>query len=134
MTKRSSTGRARKRASRAPAARAARSAARTRGRSIAGPAADATLHLPSECTLADVHELKSKLTALLKTESPVCVDVSGLRRIDTASLQLLAAFARDRCASRRAIDIRGESTVFSEAVRLLGLDRLFDPAAGAHPL
>lgn len=134
MRKRSTTGRATERASRAPTSRAGRSAARTRNRSGSATAVTAAFSLPAECTLADVHGLKSQLTALLKTQDPVCVDVSGLRRIDTASLQLLAAFARDRRASRLAVDLRGESTVFEEAVRLLGLDRLFARAPGPHRL
>lgn len=86
------------------------------------------MRLPEECTLAEVHDLKSKLAARLKAEHPVCVDVSGVRRIDTASLQLLAAFARDRHASRLAVDLRGESEAFAEGVRLLGLRELFDRA------
>lgn len=95
--------------------------------------ADAALHLPEECTLAAVHDLKSKLAALLKAESPVCVYVSDVRRIDTASLQLLAAFARDRRANRLALDVRGESAAFEEGIRLLGLARLFDLPPAAHP-
>ena len=123
MSKRSSTARASKRAARRPAPGVGRSAA---ARAPRRRAADAALCLPAECTLADVHGLKSKLAALLKTESPVCVDVSGVRRIDTASLQLLAAFTRDRRAARLAVDVCGESAVFEEAVRLVGLGRLFD--------
>ena len=129
MSKRPSTARARKRVRRPPVPRAARSrAGRTRNRG----AADAALSLPEECTLADAATLKVRLAALLATENPVTLDVSGVRRIDTASLQLLAAFTRDRRASRLAVDVRGESPAFGEAVRLTGLGRLFDVAPRAH--
>ena len=136
MSKRLPT-RSKKRATRSP--RANRSAARRarggpRGRtSETQAAADTALRLPAECTLAEVHELKSKLAALLKAEHAVCLDVSSVRRIDTASLQLLAAFARDRRASRLAVDLQGESAAFEEAVRLLGLRRLFDRDLVSNP-
>jgi anti-anti-sigma regulatory factor len=131
MSKRSSTARARTRVRHPPGPRAGRSLA-TRARDRR--AADAALALPAECTLADAATLKVRLAALLTTESPVTIDVSGVRRIDTASLQLLAAFARDRRASRLAVGVRGESPAFGEAVRLTGLARLFDVAPRAHPV
>jgi len=90
--------------------------------------------LPAECTLGNVHELKSKLAALLKAEPPLFVDVSGVQRVDTASLQLLAAFVRDRQASRLAVDLRGESAAFAEGVRLLGLRRSFERVPADPPL
>jgi len=131
MSKRSPTARARSRVRRPPAPRAGRSrAARTRNRG----AADAAFSLPEECTLADAATLKVRLAALLATDNPVTIDVSGVRRIDTASLQLLAAFTRDRRASCLAVDVRGESPAFGEAVRLTGLGRLFDVAPRAHPV
>jgi len=131
MSKRSPTARARTRARRPPAPRAGRSlAARTRDRGTA----EAALSLPEECTLADAATLKVRLAALLTTENSVTIDVSGVRRIDTASLQLLASFTRDRRASALAVDVRGESPAFGEAVRLTGLGRLFDGAPRAHPV
>lgn len=131
MSKRSPTARARARVRRPPAPHAGRSrAARTPGRG----AADAALSLPEECTLADAATLKMRLAALLTTDSPVTIDVRGVRRIDTASLQLLAAFTSDRRASRLVVDVRGESPAFGEAVRLTGLGRLFDLARRADPV
>jgi ABC-type transporter Mla MlaB component len=130
MSKRSSTARARTRVRRPPAPRAGLRASRTRHRGAAG----AALSLPEECTLSDAASLKVRLAALLATEDSVTIDVSGVRRIDTASLQLLAAFTRDRRASRLAVDVRGESSAFGEAVRLTGLGRLFDIAPRVHPL
>jgi len=111
----------------------ARSKKRATKSSRSRGASDTALRLPAECTLAEVHDLKSKLAALLKAESPVCLDVSGVRRIDTASLQLLAAFARDRRASQLGVDLRGDSGVFEEGVRLLGLRRLFERSPAAPP-
>ncbi len=128
MSKRASSARARKRASRPPAPRTGRPAAvRTRRRR----SAEAAISLPADCTLADAQSLKEKLAALLAIEGPVSVELSGIRRIDTASLQLLAAFTRDRRASRLEVELRGESAAFDEAVRLTGLARLFELAPRA---
>ncbi len=96
--------------------------------------AASAIALPAECTLAAAESLKLKLAALVRNESPVTVDVSGVRRIDTASLQLLAAFARDRSAGCLAVELRGESAAFAEGMRLLGLTPLFERAAGARPM
>src|SRR5690348_11313517 len=122
------TARATRRAPKSPGAAHVR---RARGLDRAN---DASLSLPEACTLADAATLKLRLASLLASESPVAIDVSGVRRIDTASLQLLAAFTRDRRASRLAVDVRGDSPAFAEAVRLTGLGRLFDVAPRAHPV
>lgn len=115
-----------KRAHIAPARKAERSAARrnaSRARRGAG-ARTHTLALPGECTLADAETLKLRLAALLKRPSRVTIDMSTVRRIDTASLQLLACFAQERRASGLALETSGDSAVFVEAVRLLGLAEL----------
>ncbi len=88
--------------------------------------------MPSECTLAQAETLKLRLTALLRTAGTVRVDVSDVQRIDTASMQLLAAFARDRRTHGLDVATAGASRVFDEAVRLLGLAALLAaPAAAA---
>ncbi|MGH8259030.1 MAG: STAS domain-containing protein [Steroidobacteraceae bacterium] len=102
----------------------AKSARRAGAAPRAKPRNDA-LALPAECTLAGADDLKLKLAGLLKNMNGVTIDVSGVRRIDTASLQLLAAFARDRRASELPVVVSGESAAFGEGVRLLGLMRLF---------
>jgi anti-anti-sigma regulatory factor len=90
-----------------------------------------TIALPVECTLADAETLKLRLAALLRSVKPVTVDVALVRRIDTASLQLLAAFAHERRASHLDFATTGGSSVFAQAARLLGLAELLDPAASA---
>ncbi len=72
-----------------------------------------------------------RLTALLRSAKPVTVEVGAVRRIDTASMQLLAAFARDRRMSELPVRVSGESAVFDEALWLLGLRELLRPSARA---
>jgi anti-anti-sigma regulatory factor len=101
-------------------------------RSSGSSAASArTIALPVECTLSDAETLKLRLAAQLKSAKPVTVDVSLVHRIDTASLQLLAAFAHERRASRLDFAISGGSRVFAQAARLLGLGALLDPETNA---
>ncbi|HTX23271.1 MAG TPA: STAS domain-containing protein, partial [Steroidobacteraceae bacterium] len=79
------------------------------------------VQLPIQCTLADAETLKLRLVALLKSTQPVIVDVGLVHRIDTASLQLLAAFAHERRSRDLAFGTTGASRVFAQAARLLGL-------------
>jgi anti-anti-sigma regulatory factor len=133
MRKRSHSAPA-KRGSRSPAARSGRAPARAgrRNRTVASREKQAAqsdaLTLPVECTLADADGLKLRLAALLRSPEPVTVDVSGVRRIDTASLQLIAAFARDRRSSELAVKVSGDSDAFAEGMRLLGLTRILGAA------
>lgn len=99
----------------------------------AGSAGPNLLELTPECILSGAEALKMRLTALLRSVKPITVDVRGVQRIDTASMQLLAAFARDRRASGLGLRVAGESAVFEEAARLLGLAGILSARAGAAP-
>lgn len=83
-----------------------------------------TVRVPSECTLAAADTLKLTLMKVLKTVSAVTLDVRSVRRIDTASMQLLAAFIRERRLNQLAVKAKGPSLAFDEATRLLGLSNL----------
>ena len=109
--------------SRARKARLARAADRRAAR-----APPSGFGLASECTLADAEGLKLRLAKLLNSVTPVTLDVQAVQRIDTASMQLLAAFVRDRKAIGLQVGLTGESAVFTEATRLLGFGALLDPA------
>jgi ABC-type transporter Mla MlaB component len=80
-----------------------------------------SLILAAECTVAGAETLKEELAWRLGESSPVTVDVSALQRIDTAGLQLLAAFVRDRRTAGRAVAWRGRAPALQAAAGLLGL-------------
>ena len=82
---------------------------------------DGSLALAAECTVAEADALKSELMRRLDEPEPVTVDVSALQRIDTAGLQLLAAFVRDRRTAGRAVAWRGRASALDSAAGLLGL-------------
>jgi anti-anti-sigma regulatory factor len=87
--------------------------------------------LPAECTLAGAADLKTNLAPLVSHGAPVTLDGSSVQRIDTASLQLLVAFMRDRRANGLPVEWAGQAPAFRDALSLLGLSAALDPKAGA---
>jgi ABC-type transporter Mla MlaB component len=79
------------------------------------------LVLSAECVIASVETLKSDLLSLLASPSTVKLDASAVRRIDTASLQVLAAFAWGRRAEGRPFQWTGAHGALAEAARLANL-------------
>lgn len=77
--------------------------------------------LPAHCSIRDAGKLHAQLLALLDSDAPVIVDANAVERVDTASVQLLAAFVRERAARSRVVEWRGPSTVIVNALALLGL-------------
>ena len=108
----------RKRADRLPPKRSAKRRAGTPRTKVPPPAA---LTLAAECTVAAADSLKAGLAHLVAEATVVTLDVSALQRIDTAGLQLLAAFVRDRRAAARAVEWRGRAPALDAAADLLGL-------------
>jgi len=112
---------------------AKRGPARTRGNaasSIRRPASrprnDGTLTLGADCTVAEADALKSALASRVAETGAVTLDVSALQRIDTAGLQLLAAFVRDRRAAGRAVAWGGRASALETAAHLLGLHHMLE--------
>jgi ABC-type transporter Mla MlaB component len=106
----------------ARSARAAGAARKTAGRKP-------RVALPVDCMLAEAENLKLRLSRVLRNASAVTLDVSSVQRIDSACMQLLAAFVRDRAASQLAVGVSGDSSAFAEALTLSGLAPLFASAA-----
>jgi ABC-type transporter Mla MlaB component len=65
--------------------------------------------------------LKSSLCALANESGAVTLDTSAVERVDTATMQLLCAFVRDRSARNQSVVWRGVSQALNDAVRLLGV-------------
>jgi ABC-type transporter Mla MlaB component len=87
-------------------------------------AASSTLALAAECTVSDAGFLKERLTALLDEPQAVTLDVTALQRIDTAGLQVITAFVRERAGHGRPVEWHGTAPVLATAARLLGLTSL----------
>jgi ABC-type transporter Mla MlaB component len=80
----------------------------------------------TECVIANAESLKSQLCQLLPAAAPVTLDLSALQRVDTAGLQLLAAFVRERVAQGREVRTLGAAPGVLAAAALLGLGPLLE--------
>lgn len=77
--------------------------------------------LPASCTLREAVALKETLLSSVDVENALSMDARAVERIDTAGMQVLAAFVRERATQSRTVEWLGLSETFLEAVRLLGL-------------
>jgi phospholipid transport system transporter-binding protein len=111
-----------------------------RGRTAKTPAAD-TEHksgsgafaVAAECTVADASSLKSDLAKLLDDTGIVTLDISAVQRIDTAGLQVIATFIRERESQGRQVEWRGSAPALTAAAKLLGLGSLLKLPTPASP-
>jgi ABC-type transporter Mla MlaB component len=79
-------------------------------------------------TLRDVTALQAELAERLDDSGIVQIDASAVQRIDTATLQLLAAFVRDLRADARMVEWTECSAVLRRAAHALGLASALDLA------
>jgi ABC-type transporter Mla MlaB component len=87
---------------------------------------DRSVTLAAECTVAEADALKSELARRLDEPETITLDVTALQRIDTAGLQLLAAFVRDRRTAGRSIAWQGRAAALEAAAALLGLNSMLE--------
>jgi ABC-type transporter Mla MlaB component len=80
--------------------------------------------LSAECTIAESAPLQADLSRLLDKDAPVTLDANELQRIDTAGMQVIAAFVRERNANGRQVEWRNPPPTLLSAARLLGLGAL----------
>ncbi len=73
-------------------------------------------------TIRTVTAFQAELAERLDESGNVQIDGSGVERIDTATLQLLAAFVRDLRADARSVEWIECSPVLRRAANSLGLD------------
>jgi len=82
---------------------------------------DGVLRLPPQCTIRDAAQLLAQLLLHLEQTAPVYIDAAQVERVDTAALQLLVGFLRDRKAEQRAVVWLDCSDAMVRAARALGL-------------
>lgn len=73
-------------------------------------------------TIRNVTTFQSELAQRLDESGPVRIDGGGVERIDTATLQLLAAFVRDMRTDGRAVEWVECSAALRSAASSLGLE------------
>jgi ABC-type transporter Mla MlaB component len=86
----------------------------------------------SDCTIEHAPGMQKQLAKLLADRACVTLDFSAVKRCDTAGMQVLAAFIRERREAGRDVELASMSENFLATVKLLGLGALFVSAeAGA---
>jgi ABC-type transporter Mla MlaB component len=96
-------------------------AAKTPGDDTEPQTGSGAFAVAAECTVADASSLKAGLAKLLDESGIVTLDVSAVQRIDTAGLQVIAAFVRERESQGRQVEWRGSAPALTAAAKLLGL-------------
>ncbi len=84
------------------------------------------LRLDAQCTITQSGAIKARLARVLAHEGTVCLDAGSVERIDTACLQLLAAFVRERRAADRPVLWTRASAELIDSARLLGLSAVLE--------
>jgi len=77
--------------------------------------------LPTSCTVRESAALKAELLPLIDRDNVITLDVRAVERIDTAALQLLVAFVRDRNQMHHDTNWIGAPECINEAVKILGM-------------
>ena len=104
--------------------RRGRTARNTPAPGVEQTTASGAFAIAAECTVADASSLKSGLAKLLDESDSVTLDTGAVQRIDTAGLQVIAAFVRERESQGRQVQWRGHAPAIETAARLLGLGAL----------
>ena len=104
-------------------------------RKRAAPALPPSTALGADCTIDHAPGLHKRLAKLLAGRACVTLDFAAVKRCDTAGLQVLAAFIRERREAGRKIELTGVSDNFLATAKLVGLSALFTAGAGdAQPM
>ena len=84
--------------------------------------------LGADCTIEHAPDLQKQLAKVLDERACVTLDFSAVKRCDTAGMQVLAAFIRERREAGRDVELASMSENFLATVNLLGLNALFTHA------
>jgi len=79
------------------------------------------IELPSDCSLRNLGSLRDRLCNVAADVRTITLDLRRVDRFDTATLQLIAAYCRDRAARGARVLTFGSRPAWDEAAALLGL-------------
>ncbi len=81
--------------------------------------------LPAALTIAGASALHDALVRLVEATDIVVLDAAAVEKVDTAGVQLLAAFVDERRDQGLLTELRSRGERLDETVRLLALDDYF---------
>jgi anti-anti-sigma regulatory factor len=95
--------------------------------------ADGLFKLPPECLVSDAEALKADLARIVARTDPVTLDLEQLQRIDTAALQVITSFVRERDKDGHSTVWVGNAQALVSAAKLLGLSEILRLPAATGP-
>jgi ABC-type transporter Mla MlaB component len=99
---------------------------------VASADSQLVISLSSNSTVKDAASLKSALIKVVASPAVVSVDARSVERIDTATIQLLCAFVRERSQRKLGVKWLDCPKALVESSRLLGVHQILGlPEAGA---
>jgi ABC-type transporter Mla MlaB component len=81
--------------------------------------------LGADCTIEHAPGLHQQLLKMLGERAFVTLDVSAVKRCDTAGLQVLVAFVRERREMGQPVELKGATEAFIGPATLIGLSAAF---------
>lgn len=92
-----------------------------------------TIGLSSNCTVKDAGILRGELLQMLDEPGSVAIDAKSVERVDTATMQLLCAFVRDRANRNLGVTWTATPRPLLDAARLLGIASMLALPTEASP-
>lgn len=84
------------------------------------------IRISGELNIRDCEELAEKIKESKLSDAPLTIDVSDIRKIDIANIQLLIAATRSSTATSNSISVSGmDGSAFHDEVRRAGLEHAF---------
>lgn len=83
------------------------------------------VNLPEQLTIAGSSALHEELARIVESTDVVTLNASQVEKVDTAGLQLIAAFAHERGDQSLITELRHRSDRLTEALAMLGLTAAF---------
>ena len=80
-----------------------------------------SIAIQADCTHRHAAALRTLLLSRLDAPEQVNLDIGAVERVDTACLQLLTAFVRERGQKGRSVAWQGDSGPLRQAASMLGL-------------
>ncbi|KID59076.1 hypothetical protein N473_08035 [Pseudoalteromonas luteoviolacea CPMOR-1] len=82
------------------------------------------IKLPSELAINKVEELYQMFVQELESGQAICIDISDVSKVDTASIQMLCALQKRLLNFDQKITWHGDSPILFESVEQLGLTEI----------
>lgn len=80
--------------------------------------------MASNCTVKDAAAIRRSLCEVADAAGQVVIDAGAVERVDTAVMQVLVAFVRDRLGRDREVTWRAPSIALLDSAHLLGVSDL----------